>query len=145
VILPDVNLIVYAHRVDEAHHEPYRAWLEELCAGPAPFALSVLVGAAFVRIVTNHRIYADPTPLPVALGALEALAARPSCRVVAPGPDHLRHLAALCRAADATGKLVADAQHAAVAVEHGCTLASRDRDFARFARAGLRFSHLVLG
>jgi predicted nucleic acid-binding protein len=50
----------------------------------------------------------------------------------------------LACAADATGKLVADAQHAAVAIENGCTLASRDGDFARFEGAGLRWTHLVL-
>ncbi|MYF03810.1 MAG: type II toxin-antitoxin system VapC family toxin, partial [Holophagales bacterium] len=45
----------------------------------------------------------------------------------------------LCRQADARGKLVADAQHAAVAMEHGCTIVSTDADFDRFA--GLRWLH----
>ncbi|MCM0640528.1 PIN domain-containing protein [Cellulomonas wangsupingiae] len=43
----------------------------------------------------------------------------------------------LCRAADARGNLVADAQHAAVAIEHGATWVSQDRDFARFPGAAL--------
>jgi uncharacterized protein len=144
VLLPDVNILVYAHRADEAHHERYRDWLEGLVSAPSPFALSFLVAAAFVRIVTSRRIYADFTPLPVALAVVDALVARPNCRLVGPGPDHWAHFAALSRAASATGKLVADAQHAAVAVENGCTLVSRDGDFATFERAGLRFTHLAL-
>lgn len=144
MILPDVNILVYAHRADEACHELYRAWLETLVSAQSPFALSLLVAAAFVRIVTNRRIYADFTPLPIALGVVDALVARPYCRMVGPGPDHWVHFAGLCREADATGKLVADAQHAAVAIENGCTLVSRDGDFGRFEGAGLRWTHLVL-
>jgi hypothetical protein len=94
---------------------------------------------------TTLVIFPDPTPLGIALGVVDALLARSNCHVVAPGADHWRHVATLCRAAGATGKLVADAQHAAVAVEHGCTLVSRDRDFRHFVAAGLRFEHLELG
>jgi len=50
----------------------------------------------------------------------------------------------LCRAASATGKLVADAQHAALAMSEGCTWVTRDGDFARFEPHGLRWRHLVL-
>jgi hypothetical protein len=142
--MPDVNVLVCAHRVDETVHHAYREWIERLVGGREPFALSVLVAVGFVRIVTNSRIYPKPTPLSVALATVEALSGHPRCRVVVPGPDHWRTFAALSRAASATGKLVADAQHAAVAVAAGCTWVTRDRDFARFAPHGLRWEHLVL-
>lgn len=142
--MPDVNVLVYAHRVDEALHAPYRKWLERLAGGHEPFALSVLVAVGFVRVVTNARIYPKPTPLTVALATVEALLAHPRCRLVTPGPDHWRTFAALGRAASATGKLAADAQHAAVAMAAGCTWVTRDRDFGRFAPHGLRWEHLVL-
>jgi toxin-antitoxin system PIN domain toxin len=145
VFLPDVNILVYAHRADEVHHQQYREWLEGVASASSPFALSLLVAAAFVRIVTNPRIFTDFTPLPVALGVVDAIVARPNCRVVGPGPDHWVHFSTLCREGQARGKLVADAQHAAVALENGCTLVSRDGDFARFEGAGLRWTHLVLG
>jgi hypothetical protein len=142
--MPDVNVLVYAHRRDERVHEPYRAWLEALVNDREPFALGVLVAVAFVRIVTNPRIYAQPTPLPAALGVVDQLAAHPRCRLVAPHHDHWGSVAALCRATQATGKLVADAQHAAVAIAEGCTWVTRDADFARFVPHGLRWQHLVL-
>ena len=142
--MPDVNVLVYAHRADEMHHEPYRDWLERLAGGHEPFALSVLVAVGFVRVVTNARIYSKPTPLPVALATIEALLAHSRCRLVTIGPDHWRAFAALSRAASATGKLAADAQHAAVAMAAGCTWVTRDGDFARFAQHGLRWEHLVL-
>jgi toxin-antitoxin system PIN domain toxin len=144
MLMPDVNVLVYAHREDEAVHVPYRRWLEARVNGAEPFALSVLVAVGFVRIVTNPRIYSSPSPLHTALAVIDALAAHPRCRLVAPGTDHWRRVADLCRAASAGGKLVADAQHAAVAMAAGCTWVTRDKDFGRFAEHGLRWQHLAL-
>jgi toxin-antitoxin system PIN domain toxin len=145
MFMPDVNVLVYAHRRDEAWHEPYAEWLKDVVDGSEPFALSVLVAAGFLRIVTNGRIYDDPTPLSAALAAVEQLAEHPRCRVVTPGVGHLRDVVRMCRASGATGKLVSDAQHAALAIAEGSTWVSRDADFARFESHGLRWKHLVLG
>jgi uncharacterized protein len=144
MLMPDVNILVYAHREDEARHGSYAAWLHELVDGPEPFSLSVLVAIGFVRIVTNPRIYADPTPLPIALAVVEQLAGHPRCRLASPPPSHLDGVIRLCRASSATGKLVADAQHAALAIAEGCTWVTRDADFKRFEPYGLRWQHLVL-
>lgn len=144
MIMPDVDVLVYAHRADEKVHEAYRNWLERCIDGVEPFALSVLVAAAFVRIVTNPRIYREPTPLPSALAAVEAIAEHPRCHLAAPRVTHFADVARLCRATRATGKLVADAQHAAVAIAEGNTWVTRDADFAQFAAHGLRWQHLVL-
>ncbi len=141
--MPDVNVLVYAHRADEATHAFYKRWMEEAVGGREPFALSVLVAAGFVRIVTNPRIYPDPTPVPLALGIIETLVSRSSCRVITPGARHWPILRDLCAGTGATGKLVADAQHASLAIESGCTWASRDRDFGRFVPFGLRWQHLT--
>lgn len=59
--------------------------------------------------------------------------------MIRPGPRHWQILLSLCRAANATDKLVADAFHAATALEHGCEWVTADADFGRFA--GLRWSH----
>ena len=144
MLMPDMNVLVYAHRQDEAWHQPYAAWLKQVIDGAEPFALSVLVAVAFLRIVTNGRIYQDPTPLPAALAAVEQLAAHPRCRLATPGATHLADVVRLCRAVGATGKLVPDAQHAALAIAEGSTWVSRDTDFARFEQHGLRWQHLAL-
>ena len=144
MFMPDVNIFVYAHREDEARHEPYGEWLKSTIDGPEPFALSVLVAVGFVRIVTNPRIYTEPTPLPLAWAFVEQLTSHPRCRTIGPESKHLDEVARLCRGANATGKHVADAQHAALAIAAGCTFVTRDRDFARFAPLGLRWQHLAL-
>jgi hypothetical protein len=140
VLVPDVNVLVYAHREDSTpEHAEYAAWLTSLATGVEPFALSVLALAGVVRIVTNPRIFRRPSTLDEVFAFIHELRVRPTARVVAPGPKHLEILEDLCRRANATGKLSADAQHAAVAIEHGCTLVTTDSDFDRFP--GLRWQH----
>jgi uncharacterized protein len=142
--MPDVNILIYSHRADEAVHAPYKAWLEQALAGAEPVALSVLAAVGFVRIVTNARIYPNPTPLGTALAAVEAIAAHPNCRVVGTDASHLARFVEVSRVSNAAGKLVADAQHAALAIGAGATWVTLDADFKRFEASGLRWQHLVL-
>ena len=140
MLLPDVNVLVYAHRRDSIrNHAEYADWIYGLATGPEPFALSVLVLSGLVRVVTNARIFTPPSALDEVFGFIAELAHRPTARIVRPGPDHMAIFERLCRDAAATGKLVAGAQHAAVAIEHGCTMVSTDSDFDRFP--GLRWQH----
>lgn len=143
MLMPDVNVLVYAHRAGDPRHEGYADWLSSSIQKPEGIALSVQVAIGFVRVVTMPSV-PDATPLPLALAFVEELVARPNCRVIAPGVGHFAEVARLCRALDAAGNLVADAQHAALAIEHGCTFVTADRDFARFAPHGLRWQHLDL-
>ena len=138
--LPDVNVLIYAHRSDSCDdHEAYARWLTARATGFEPFALSSLALSGLVRIVTNRRIFRRPSTLDEIFDFINELVARPNARVVHPGPRHLEIFEDLCRRSDATAKLVADAQHAAVAVEHGCTMITTDSDFDRFP--GLRWRH----
>lgn len=140
VLVPDVNVLIYAHRVDgHPEHPRFASWLSALATGPEPFALSVLSLVGLVRIVTNPRIFKRPSTLDESLDFCTELLRRPTARLIAPGPQHWELVTGLCREAGATAKLVADAQHAAVAIEHGCTLVTTDGDFARFRR--LRWRH----
>ena len=102
-----------------------------MATGPEPFALSVMVLSRFLCIVTNPRVFDPPSTLDTAFAFVSSLMERPTARIVGPGPDHMTILERLCRVAGATGKLVADTQNAAIALEHGCTVVSTDSDFAR--------------
>lgn len=139
MLLPDVNVLIYAHRAESPEHERYAAWLRKLASGMEPFGLSELGASAFVRIVTNTKIWEEATTIEDALEFIERLRARPNARLLAHGSRSWEIFAALCRAAKARGKLVADAYHAALAIEHGCELVTADGDFARFS--GLRYHH----
>ncbi len=138
--MPDVNVLVYAHRED-AHpeHPAYARWLTALATGSEPFALSSPVVSGLVRIVTNPRVFSRPSTLDEVFGFLDELVRRPTARLLAPGPRHFGLFEDLCRRTRARGKLVADAYHAALAVEHGCVWVTTDGDFARFP--DLRWEH----
>jgi toxin-antitoxin system PIN domain toxin len=139
--MPDVNILVYAHREESVHHTRYAEWLKELASGIEPFAMSELVMQGFVRVVTNRRIFAPASTAKQAFQFLDALMERPTCTVLRPGARHAAIFRQLCENGALQGKLVADAAHAALAIETGCEWVSADTDFARFAPL-LRWSRL---
>jgi toxin-antitoxin system PIN domain toxin len=132
VILLDVNVVLAAHRGDHPQHATVRPWFDECLAGDERFAVPTTVWASFLRLVTNRRIFEVPTPLPDAFAFIDATCAQPHHVLLTPGSRHLALLRRCCEQADAVGDLVPDAVLVALAVEHGCEIATLDRDFARF-------------
>lgn len=130
--LLDVNVVVAAHRDDHPHHKVVRRWFDDIVADDEPFTVPVVVWSSFLRLVTNRRVFKLPTPLAEAFAFVELTCAQPAYLSTGPGPRHLSLLRRQCEEADAQGDLVPDAVLAALAVEHACTVATLDRDFARF-------------
>ena len=115
MILFDVNVLLNAHRTGQEHHDVARELLTTTVNAPAPFAVSEPVLSAFVRIATNPRAFAVPTPLDGAFRFVDRLLQRSNARIVRPGERHWPIFEDLCRRTQARGALVADAQHAALA------------------------------
>src|SRR6185369_1360963 len=120
MLLPDVNVLVAAHRDDADAHEQCRSWLDGVVNGSEAFAVSEIALSGFVRIVTHSRIFKRPTPLASALAFARFLHEQPHCVVVRPGDRHWEIFERLLVDARATGNLVPDAYHAALAIEGGC-------------------------
>ncbi len=139
MILPDVNVLVYAFRSDAADHERYRGWLTKVVSAEEPFGLGDIILSGFVRITTHPRIFRTPTPLGDALAFAHALRSAPNAVPVSAGERHWPTFVRLCTEGSARGNLVADAFIAALAIESGSLLITTDRDFARFP--GLRWRH----
>ena len=139
MILVDVNVLVYAAREAAPNHESYRTWLNAAIASVEPFAISELVLSGVVRVLTHPRIFSPPVATARALEYVDAIRAQRNAVVVAPGSRHWEIFSRLCITGAAKGNLVADAYHAALAMEHGCELITTDRDFSRFP--GLRWRH----
>jgi uncharacterized protein len=135
--LPDVNVLIYAHREDAPEHDRYAAWLRGLTAAQEPFAVSEAVLASVIRIVTNPKIFDPPSPMESAISFCQRLLNWPRAVMVVPSRRHWDIFTDLC--ANIHGPLVADAYLAALAIEHGCELITTDSHFARFA--GLRSRH----
>lgn len=133
MILPDVNVLVYAFRREAEHHERYATWLSGVVAGADELALHDMVLAGMARIVTSPRIFADPAPMPVTLDFLGRVRTAQRARWLPSGSATWDQLAELARQdRGIRGNLVPDAHLAALALAHGCRIATADRGFARF-------------
>jgi toxin-antitoxin system PIN domain toxin len=132
VVLPDVNVLVYAHRSDSAHHQACRKWLESVLAADEAYGMSELVLNGFVRVVTHPAVFNPPSPLRDALAFTQEVRSPDHAVLLSPGPRHWEIFDRLCRDSDARGNLVADAYLAALAIESGSEWVSTDGDYARF-------------
>jgi len=134
VILPDVDVLVYAYRREAEGHDAYAAWLTTLVAGQDELALADHCLTGFLRIVTNPRIFGDPAPAAEALTFVDRLRRARRGRPVTATPATWDVFAGhIARDRGVRGNLVPDAYLAALAVSHGCRLATADRGFARYA------------
>jgi toxin-antitoxin system PIN domain toxin len=143
MLAPDVNILIYAHRREDPSHLFYKNWMEGLVGSHEPFALSVLVAVAFVRIVTHPGFSTLPTPLPQALAVIDELLQQPGCRLLHPSEQHWPLVRKLAASSRAQGPAIGDIQHAALAMEYGCTWVTRDRDFEKLSTSGLRLKILA--
>lgn len=143
MIMPDVNVLVYAHRPDSAEHQRVRQWLESILKDSTPYAVTDLALSGFLRVVTHPRIFANPTPLPLALDFVRQIRDQTRCRVIAPGARRWQIFSELCKSQAAAGSLISDYRHAAVAIEFGCEWITTDRDYRKIP--GLRWRHPLTG
>ena len=139
MILVDANLLLYAYDPRAADHERSKRWLEASLSGQAFVRFAWLSLWAFLRISTNPRVFERPLTMTEAEAAVATWLAQPVADILEPGERHWDILRALTQHGHTSGPLVMDAALAAIAIEHGATLCTTDRDFARFD--GLRWEN----
>ena len=132
MILVDANLLLYAYHPRAPQHEKSRAWLEAALSGRELVRFTWLTLWAFLRIGTNRGVFERPLSPSEAETAVSSWLAQPVADVLDPGEQHWDILRRLIQQGQATGPLVMDAVLAAIAIEHGATIFTTDRDFARF-------------
>jgi toxin-antitoxin system PIN domain toxin len=133
VIAVDANVLVYAHRPDSAFHSEAATAVRSLAEGSSTWALPWPCLHEFYGVVTNPRLFAQPTPPGVAFDQIVAWAESPSVRLLTESPLHLRTLSLLLNQSGLVGQAVHDAKIAAICLDHGVrALLTMDRDFSRF-------------
>ena len=132
MLLIDANLLIYAYHTESVEHAAAKAWFEELMSGSEAVALPWLSILAFLRITTHQRIFECPLSMDQAREFVASWLERSQVYAVEAGTDFFAILSTLLASAQIKGALVTDAALAALAIEHGATLLSTDRDFARF-------------
>lgn len=137
MILVDANLLVYAVALTVPEHESAREWLDARLRGTARVGLAWPSLLAFMRLISNPRIFERPQPLADAWRQVGEWLALPTVWTPQPTERHAEVLGSLLER-ESSPALVPDAHLAALAIEHGLTVASSDGDFARFE--GLRWT-----
>ena len=132
MILIDANLLLYAYDPRAGRHQSSRAWFESALSGSEFVRFAWVSLWAFARISTNPRVFERPLSAPEAAAAVSSWLEQPVAGILEPGERHLEIFSRLLVEGQAAGPLVMDAALAAIAIEHGATLYTTDRDFARF-------------
>lgn len=141
MIIPDINLLVYAYNRDAPHHAAARAWWEGLLNGTDPVGLPWVVALGYVRLMTHRAVLLSPLDPRTAIGHVRTWLECPCVETIDPGPQHLAIFERAMAAAGVGGNLTTDAHLAALAIEHQCELHSNDTDFSRFP--GLRWRNPI--
>lgn len=130
--LLDVNVLLYAHDASAAQHARCRDWLVRTLKGDEHVGLPWQTLLGFIRIATNPRAVRRPIGAAEACAIVDRWLARPQSLIVEPGERYWPIFQELVARARVHGPLVSDAALAALALEHGATLCTTDRDFRRF-------------
>jgi toxin-antitoxin system PIN domain toxin len=137
--VPDVNILLYAYDTASPKYKAARAWLEETFSSGELIGLPWQNIVAFIRIITNTKLPGErPTPERV-MHVVDQWLKLPNIRLLAPGENHWPLLRQTILEGEVRGPRITDAELAALTIEHGGTLYTADRDFARFP--GLRWTN----
>ena len=137
MLIPDINLLIYAHNMRAAPHRDALAWWNERLNGHEGIGLPWVVILGFVRIATHPKVFECPMSVEEAVGRVEEWLALPHIDVLHPGDSHFATWSGLIRGLGSGGNLTTDVHLAALAIERNATLCSTDADFGRFS--GLRW------
>jgi len=133
MIIPDVNLLLYAVIDAFPQHDKVRQWWEATVNSDEMIGLADPAVFGFLRISTNPRLIKQPLSIDDAARHVETWLALPNVRWAQPGPGHHARALGYLRAAGTARNLTTDAQLAAIAADNNATMCSNDSDFARFS------------
>ena len=132
MIVPDLNLLIYAYNDGVPFHAPARRWWEDLLNGVEPIGIPLVVEVGFVRLSTLPNLLSIPFSPDRAIDTVEEWFRLPHVSPVEPGRDHLTLMRRALAATGGGGNLVNDAHVAALAIEQQAEVHTNDADFARF-------------
>ena len=133
MILLDANILIYAYDSMSPHHDAVRSWVEDVFSERDEVAIPLVCVLAFLRVMSNPALFEAPMSVGEAVEIATEWLSRPNVGIAQPTRRHWEVLAELARTGQARGPLLMDAHIAALALEHGATLCTTDRDFSRFA------------
>jgi toxin-antitoxin system PIN domain toxin len=132
LIIPDLNLLIYAYDSSSPHHQRAKEWWVSCLSGRTPVGISWVVALGFVRLWTSARVFANPMDIDTAAAHVESWLSRSIAGIVSPGPRHAELVFGFLRTVGKGGNLTTDAHLAALAIESRGVIYTSDTDFLRF-------------
>ncbi len=132
MIVPDINLLIYAYNDGSPFHDPAKGWWEGLVNGNERVGIPWVVSTGFVRLMTHPRVLDRPSAPSEAVEYVTQWFRFPHIGPINPSSEHIVHFRRNLVAAGVGGNLVADAHIAAIAMEYQAEVHSNDTDFSRF-------------
>ena len=143
MIIPDINLLLYAYDAASPVHAKAVAWWQACLSGEEPVGLPQVVVFGFVRVGTNARVFQHPLTLAEAVGHVRNWLGQPVVRLLEASPEHVERVLRLVESLGSAGNLVTDEQIAAAVIEYDAVLHTADADFVRFQN--LRWLNPITG
>lgn len=132
MILIDANILIYAAVEDMPNHDLAKDWLEEKFNIHHKVAMPWISLIAFLRITTNARVFQKPLTIEQATSQISDWLEQEQVWIPQETTNHFKIITQLLNELGVAGNLVTDIHLAALSIEHGLTLCSFDRDFAKF-------------
>jgi toxin-antitoxin system PIN domain toxin len=136
MIIPDINLLIYAYSKGSANHQFAKPWWEGLLNGREPVGIPWIVTYGYVRLIANPHVMEHPMSIMNAMDIVKEWLVQPCVLPLSPGVRHAEILEDLLRISGGGSNLLTGAAIAALAIEYKAVLHSNDVDFLRFP--GLR-------
>lgn len=143
MIVPDINLLLYAYDAESPFHQAAAAWWAECLSGDEQVGLAPTVVFGFVRVGTSGRAFRSPLMPTQAAGHVRAWLRQPVAQVLGTDAAHVEQVLVSLERIGTAGNLVTDAQIAVLAREHDAVVHTSDTDFVRFP--GLRWYNPLTG
>ena len=132
MIVPDINLLIYAYDSSSPQHQKAAAWWKDCILGSEEIGLATVVIFGFVRLSTHPKVFQTPLTIAEASSRVETWLKQPHVRVIEPSPQHVSDVLSLLNQLGTAGNLTTDAQIASLAKQEKAALHSNDNDFLRF-------------
>jgi len=132
MIVPDINLLLYAHDASSPHHPSARAWWEDALSGHTPIGIPWVVVLGFTRLATHPALSVNPMTITQVREIVDAWLEHEHVRLLSPGPQTITLFYDALERVGSGGNFSTDAMIAALAIEYGGRVHSNDADFGRF-------------
>lgn len=134
MIIPDLNLLIYAYDSKSNFHKLAKQWWETALSGSDQVALCWVVILGFIRITTNARVFKNPLSVEQSTSIVASWLECPNVTIINPSDQHFEILSEYLATLGVGANLVTDIHLATLAREFGGVLHSNDLEFGRFEK-----------